>query len=191
VTRNRTPSCLSPPKSLTAGVSQHGTLERAPNPVVIQSCCQNRTFVAFVAEAHAAWLTFDVPLDLAVVLQAQSLVQLLQDQSQLAYLSRAGQRHLLHGHIHPGQPGCGDQKIIIIRAWARLLKSSFFSTKWIAFLRALSCSKDFVAHLPGLVKNLIFWGFHNRRTQNGSKAPPNKQRFVLLSPTSLNFGRNI
>lgn len=56
----------------------------------------------FVAESEqlAAWLTFDVPLDAAAVLQAQSVVQLLQDYLQLVDLSHAGQGHLLHGQVH-------------------------------------------------------------------------------------------
>lgn len=61
----------------------------------LMTCC-------FVAESEqlAAWLTFDVPLDAAAVLQAQSLVQLLQDHLQLVDLSHAGQGHLLHRQVH-------------------------------------------------------------------------------------------
>lgn len=70
----------------------------------LPTCC-------FAAEAHlAAWLTLDVPLDLASVLQAQSLVQLLQDHLQLLDLSRAGQGDLVHRQVDARKPGCKQQQ---------------------------------------------------------------------------------
>lgn len=70
----------------------------------LSTCC-------FAAEAHlAAWLTLDVPLDLASVLQAQSLVQLLQDHLQLLDLSHGGQGDLVHRQVDARKPGCKQQQ---------------------------------------------------------------------------------
>lgn len=71
----------------------------------------------------AAWLTFDVPFDLAAVLQAQSLVQLLQNHFQFADLRGAGQRYLLDRQVHTGQTGWRNQEMImckVIAVWQDL-----------------------------------------------------------------------
>lgn len=57
----------------------------------------------------ASRLTFEIPLQPAAVLRAQMLVQLLQDQFQLADLSGAAQGDVLHSNVNASQPGCTNQ----------------------------------------------------------------------------------
>lgn len=62
------------------------------------------------AEHHlTAWLTFDIPLNLDSILQAQNLVQLLYDHLQLVDLRLAGQGYLIHGQVDTWKSACKQQ----------------------------------------------------------------------------------